>query len=70
MIDKFAPSEAKALIKIHSFNINQWAAMMEGPLTDVMKDALLQTTARMYELIEELPVPKGATNKTDMKGFE
>ena len=56
MINKYAPNELKTLIRIHTANINAWAGVAEGATVSAsVKEALLATTARLYELIEELP---------------
>lgn len=56
MIDSFACTETKALMKVHSFNINQWALTdSELTVSKTMKEALLASATRLFELIEQLP---------------
>ena len=60
MIDKFALTEAKGLIKLHTSLIFQWAqATQDSGATVVsaaLKDALLTSSIRLHELLEALPV--------------
>lgn len=44
-------------MKVHSFNINQWALTSAEPtVTPTMKEALLTSATRLFELIEQLPL--------------
>jgi hypothetical protein len=57
-IDKFACTEALTLIKVHSAALYQWATNEQGCTVDpLLKEAALCNITRLYELVEELPVP-------------
>lgn len=59
MIDKFADEEIKSLIKTHSSLLFAWANAHQGLVSPKAKEALLNTTARLYELVEAIPTTKG-----------
>jgi hypothetical protein len=55
-ISKFAVTETKTLMKVHASNLFQWAQNNNEFLFDhTIKEALLATISRLYELVEELP---------------
>lgn len=62
-INKFAVTETKVLLKQHASNIFQWATNNdEYTFEAALKEALLATLSRMFELVEELPDRAVKTN--------
>lgn len=60
-IQKFAGEEARSLIKLHTSVLYQWAEKSAGATPPQLKEALLATCARLYELLEDLKEPEGKT---------
>jgi hypothetical protein len=66
-IQKFANEELRALIRTHTAVLNQWAAQSSGETPAFLKKALLDTTSRLYECIEQLPEPKVNKHPKDIE---
>jgi hypothetical protein len=59
MIEKFACAEIKKMVQHHSFILNEWASKHNGMgVSQEDTDTLLSVVARLYELIEQLPLIK------------
>lgn len=71
MIDKFAIAEAKCLMRQHSQLIFNWANEDKSRYTtEENKDCLKALCARMYELIDALPVHEVPTTTDPETGEE
>lgn len=57
-IQKFTGDENRALLKMHASVLYQWAAQTTGPVTPTLKEALLATASRLFEVLEGLPDAK------------
>lgn len=56
-IDKFACVECKTIIKQHTAALNAWANNnTDAKVSATTKEALLDLSARLHEVIEQLPV--------------
>lgn len=57
MITKYAGVEIKVMLQHHTALIHKWCSSHNGLKVDKdTKDTLRDTCARMFELIEELPL--------------
>jgi hypothetical protein len=59
-----AACEAKSILRVHLLLVFQWANANpeETVVSPKVRKALLEMLARMFELVEELPVGKPKTN--------
>lgn len=64
MIEKYAALEAKALMRTHAQMLFNWASTEATHITPGLREALMASCMRIFEVIEELPMVKetGITN--------
>lgn len=55
-IQKFALVEGKALLATHCSTIFRWATQSDTVLTEKTQEALLATLARMFQVVEGMPL--------------
>lgn len=59
-IQKFAFSEARTLIKLYTNLLYQWAAKDDvSTVTPTIREALLSSISRLYEVVEGMPDSDG-----------
>lgn len=57
-IQKFALIEGKTILATHCATVFKWASMQETVLTEATQEALKATLARMYQVLEGMPMVK------------
>ena len=57
-IEKFALTEAKAMLKTHCQTLFAWASSDVATVPEQVREALLALSARVYQVIEGLPQPE------------
>ncbi len=55
-IQKFALIEGKTILAAHCATVFKWASMQETELTEATQEALKATLARMYQVVEGMPL--------------
>lgn len=55
--DNFATPEIKAILSYHCAVIGSFSKLT-GKTSPELKEFLLETAARIYDLVEQLPIPK------------
>lgn len=60
MIRRFPFTESRALLKLHTSSIFQWANNENVTvLSPIVREALLTSIARLHEIVEGMEVTKG-----------
>lgn len=55
-IQKFALDEGKAILSTHCAAVFRWASQADTVLTEKTQEALLATLARMFQVVEGMPL--------------
>ena len=55
-IQKFALIEGKSILSVHCVTIFKWASQADTLMAEKTQAALLETIARMYQIVEGMPL--------------